>query len=55
MSLFLDKVLLNGFAKDMKLTERLMFRHVVLQVAAEVDLEKITKVGDMISRSCAHL
>ena len=50
-----DKVFLNGFSDLEDLPEGLLFAHMVLQVAAEVKLNKFTKVGDVVPRAGDHL
>ena len=55
MALLLDEVLFHELAKSLQLAERLVLGHVVLQVAAEVDLEQVAKVGDVVSCACCHL
>ena len=55
MTFLLDKVLLDYFAHTMQLSERFMFHHVILEMATKIHLEQVTKVGYMVTSSCAHL
>lgn len=52
---FLDVVDLGLVTNLKELTERLVFMHVVLKVAAEIDLNQITKVSNMIAATRHHL
>eukprot|EP00354_Favella_ehrenbergii_P000015 CAMPEP_0170461464 /NCGR_PEP_ID=MMETSP0123-20130129/7358_1 /TAXON_ID=182087 /ORGANISM="Favella ehrenbergii, Strain Fehren 1" /LENGTH=226 /DNA_ID=CAMNT_0010726487 /DNA_START=880 /DNA_END=1561 /DNA_ORIENTATION=- len=54
MTLLPDEVLFDSFAERLELTEGLMLSHVVLQMSAQVHLEKVAQVRDMVTRSCAH-
>ena len=49
------EVLFDLLAKALKLTERLVLRHVILHVRAQVDLEQVAKVGDVVARAGTHL
>ena len=53
--LLLNEVLLDLLPNSLQLPERFVLSHVVLEVAAQVDLEEITEVGDMVARPCTHL
>ena len=54
VALFLDKVLLDLFAEGVQLAERLVLCHVVLQMTAQVHLEEIAEVGDVVAGASAH-
>ena len=55
MSLFFDKILLDGLSECLQLSEAVMLGHVILEMAAQVHLKQVAQVRNVIAGPSRHL